>query len=140
MYCLDASVITNSVIEAEKHYEYSKRLLLKIKNQNLLVVLPEVVIPEVASALSRGTGNSKLALEFVTELRKIPNFIFISIDSDISNFAAKLAAEKQLRGSDSIYVAVTSLFNVRLITLDIKQMEKSKATVKVLTPLEELGG
>jgi predicted nucleic acid-binding protein len=94
MYCIDASVITNSIIEKEEHHEYSKKLMLKIKNENIPVVLPELVIPEVASALSIGTKNSELSLQFVNELRRIPNFIFIPIDAEISNLAAKLAAEK----------------------------------------------
>lgn len=72
MYCIDASVIANSIIKEEEHHEYSVKLLLKIKNENIPVVVPEILIPEVASALSRGTQNSRLSLEFVT--RKLNNY------------------------------------------------------------------
>ncbi|MEK6943005.1 MAG: type II toxin-antitoxin system VapC family toxin [Nanoarchaeota archaeon] len=138
MYCLDASVITNSIIKSEEHHEYSKRLLLKIKNQNIPVVLPEIIVPEVASALSAGARNSKLPLQFVAELRKIPNFVFVPVDAEVSNLAARFAAEKHLRGADAIYVAIASIFNVSLITLDKRQKEKAAGTVKTATPMEEL--
>jgi len=139
MYCIDASVIANSIIKEEEHHEYSVKLLLKIKNENIPVVVPEILIPEVASALSRGTQNSRLSLEFVMGLRKIPNFIFVPIDAEISDLAARFSAEGQLRASDAIYVSVASIFNVKLITLDVKQKEKANEFIKALTPLEELG-
>jgi len=139
MYCLDASVIVNSIIEKEEHHEYSKKLLFKIKNQNILVVLPEIALPEIASAVSKGTGDAELTLQFIKELRKIPNFIFIPVDADISDFAARLAAEKWLRGADAIYVAIASILNMKLITLDEEQRRKSKDIVKAITPMDELG-
>ncbi|MBI3051839.1 type II toxin-antitoxin system VapC family toxin [Candidatus Woesearchaeota archaeon] len=138
MYCLDASVITNSVIEREEYHKDSKALLLKIRNENIPVVLPEIIVPEVASALSRGTGNAKLSLQFAAEIRKIPNFVFIPIDAEISNLAAKIAAENQMRGADSIYTAIALVFNVRLVTLDTEQLKKSKSSVNSATPFEEL--
>ena len=139
MYCLDASVIVNSIIENEGHHEHSKKLLLKIKNQNILVVLPEIAMPEIASAISKGTGDAELSIQFVKELRKIPNFVFVPVDADISDFASRLAAEKWLRGADAIYVAISSIFNVKLITLDEEQRRKSKDIVKARTPMDELG-
>ena len=138
MYCIDASVITNSFIEKEEHHKYSKKLLLRIKENNTLVILPEILIPEVASAISRGMGDGRAALKFTDTLRRIPNIIFIPVGSDISNLAAKLAAEKKLRGVDSVYVAVAAVFNIKLITLDEQQKDKSKSLVEVLTPMEEL--
>lgn len=139
MYCLDASVIVNSIIEKEDYHEHSKNLMLKIKNQNILVVLPEIALPEIASAISKGTGNAELSLQFIKELRRIPNFVFIPVDADISDFASRLAAEKQLRGADAVYVAIASIFNMKLITLDEEQRRKSKDIVKAITPMDELG-
>ena len=57
MYCLDASVVVSSIIEQEPLHEYSARLLDKIVKDKTLVVFPTIAIPEVASALSRGTGE-----------------------------------------------------------------------------------
>ncbi|MDI6917206.1 MAG: type II toxin-antitoxin system VapC family toxin [Thermoplasmatales archaeon] len=139
MYCLDASVITNSFIEKEKFHEYSKQLMEKIRDEHVIVFLPEICMAEVASAISRGINRADIALSFAEELRKTPNFIFIPIDSTISNLAATLAAKNKLRGCDAIYTAVSQQFNVKLITLDEVQREKSKGVVEVLTPMEEIG-
>lgn len=138
MYCLDASVITNSFIEKEEHHQYSKELLSKIKRENIIVILPEITIPEVASAIARETKDSTLALEFTQSLRMIENFVFIPVDKEISNLASKIAAERKLKGSDSIYIAVAYTTKAKLITLDEDQKEKSKDLIQALTPFEEL--
>jgi predicted nucleic acid-binding protein len=43
-----------------------------------------------------------------------------------------------MKGSDSIYVAVCKLFNLKLITLDKEQKEKAAKIVEAKTPKEEL--
>ncbi len=138
MYCIDASVMVNSFIEGEKFHEFSKRLMEKIRMDERMVVVPEIVLPEVASAVSRGTNNPKISLRFVTELREVPNFTFIPIDAELSNLACKFAAENKLRGCDAIYVAVSYMFNSKLITLDDKQRERASNVIETLTPMEEL--
>jgi predicted nucleic acid-binding protein len=80
MYCLDASVLTNSEIEGEEHHEFSRRLMDKIRENGIAVVVPEIALPEVASAIARGTGDATKALEFVNTLRQLPNFVFVPID------------------------------------------------------------
>jgi predicted nucleic acid-binding protein len=77
MYCLDASIITNSEIENEKFHEYSKKLMQKIKERGITVIVPEIVLPEISSAVARGTDDAEKALKSVKELRQIPNFVFI---------------------------------------------------------------
>ena len=52
MYCIDASVLTNSVIVNEEFHEYSKGLLTAIKEREIMVV-----VPEIASAISQGTRS-----------------------------------------------------------------------------------
>lgn len=138
MYCLDASVITNSVIEKEKHHEFSKKLMDKIEEKKNLVIVPEIVLPEVASAIARGTDDERKALNFVDRLMKLPNFVFIPVDRELSLIASELAAKHRLRGADSIYVAITRLFRFRLITLDREQRERAYKIIKVKTPEEEL--
>jgi len=110
----------------------------RIKITKALVFLPNIVLPEVASAISRGTDNVKKALEFVEELKNIPNFVFIPIDEHHANLSSKLAAENGLRGCDAIYVAVAFHSNVKLITLDNNQYKKASEVIQCLTPKEEL--
>lgn len=138
MYCIDASVLVNSFMEHEDHHEASKQLIEKIKKEGITVILPEIVLPEVSSAIARGTGDSHLALEFVEDLKNISNFAFIPIDREISNLSAKFAAYYKIRGYDSVYVTVSYIFGVKLITLDIEQIERSKNLIDSSAPEDEL--
>lgn len=125
-------------MQDEDHHEASNQLVEKIKREGITVVLPEIVLPEVSSAIARGTDDSQLALEFVEDLRNIPNFVFIPIDSEISNLAAQFAAHYKIRGYDSVYMAISYIFGVKLITLDTEQIERSKKMISSSTPEDEL--
>lgn len=138
MYCIDASVLVNSFMEHEDHHEASEQLIERVKREGITVILPEIVLPEVSSAIARGTGDSHLALELVEDLKNIPNFSFIPIDREISNLSAKFAAYYKIRGYDSVYVTVSYIFGLKLITLDVEQIERSKDLIDSSTPEDEL--
>ncbi|KYK35255.1 MAG: type II toxin-antitoxin system VapC family toxin [Theionarchaea archaeon] len=138
MYCIDASVLVNSFMEHEDHHEASKQLIEKIKKEGITVILPEIVLPEVSSAIARGTGDSHLALEFVEHLKNISDFVFTPINREISDLSAKFAAYYKIRGYDSVYVAVSHIFGVKLITLDTEQIERSEDLINSSTPEDEL--
>lgn len=138
MYCIDASVLTNSQMEHEEFHEYSKKLMGIIKDKGITVFIPEIALPEIASALARGTDDTENALAFVNELKLLPNFVFIPVDRELADLASRLAAEYRLRGCDAVYVAVASLFNTKLISLDKQQRERASNCIDALTPQEEL--
>ena len=83
MYCIDASVLTNSGTANEEFHEYSKGLLKVIKEREIMVVVPEIVLPEIASAISRGTGDPYRAIAVTSKLRQLPNFMFTPIEKEI---------------------------------------------------------
>lgn len=138
MYCIDASVLTNSEIEGERFHEYSQKLMGIIKERGITIVDPEIVLPEISSAIARGTDDAEKALEFVKELKQIPNIVFVPVDRELSEEALRLAAEYRLRGCDAIYVAVASMFATKLISLDKQQIERAAKCIEVATPEEEL--
>lgn len=104
MYCLDASVIINAARANEPNFFQSGTFLNKIREKELKIFLPEIIIPEITSGLFRATKNSKIAYELALSLRSVPNFSFVSID------------------------------NLELITLDKEQLEKGKKLIKVNRP------
>jgi predicted nucleic acid-binding protein len=138
MYCIDASVLINSEIESEKLHEYSEKLMEKIREKGITILVPEIVLPEISSAIARGSNNSEKALEFVKELKQIPNIVFVPIDRELADEAARFAAEYRLRGCDAIYVAVASMFSVKLISLDEQQLVRAKDCIDASTPKDEL--
>lgn len=138
MFCLDASVIINSQIQTEPHHPYSKRLLEIIEQKDLTLLMPEIVIPEIAAGLARAYVREETILRFLVSLRNISNFIFIAVDSQLSNSAAKMAALHKLKGADSIYLALAEKYILPLVTLDREQKERSPQKIEVLKPAEFL--
>jgi predicted nucleic acid-binding protein len=138
MYCIDASVLINSEIEKERFHEYSKKLMEKIREMGITILVPEIVLPEISSAIARGSNDSEKALEFVKELKQIPNIVFVPIDRELADEAARFAAEYRLRGCDAIYVAVASMFSAKLISLDEQQLVRAKDCIDASTPQDEL--
>jgi len=134
MYCIDASVIVNAQLPKEPYSSESKAVLDLIKQRNMKVFLPEVVIPEITSALTRATKDPKIAYEFAMSLRDLSNFSFVPVDSHLANLAAWIISKTNLKGADAIYVALAFDYNLELITLDREQLEKSKKLIKVRKP------
>jgi predicted nucleic acid-binding protein len=83
MIVVDASVIVSNYLENEKFHLKAKRFFQRLIKSKEIILLPEIAFPEIASAISRGTGNPQYALDFCRELRLFSNFIFIPIDESI---------------------------------------------------------
>jgi predicted nucleic acid-binding protein len=118
MYCIDASVFINSEIEGEQFHEYSAKLMQTIKKQGITIIVPEIALPEIGSAIARGTDDTIKALEFLRELKQIPNIVFVPIDRELA--------------------AVAYMFNAKLITLDKQQSERASECIEVASPQDEL--
>ncbi|MBU0951954.1 MAG: PIN domain-containing protein [Elusimicrobia bacterium] len=96
MYCIDASVIVNSFFPKESNYQFSSKLIKTIRISQTAVYLPEIILPEISSAIARGTNDSELAIEFVEQILAIPTFNFIPVERDISFLAAEIASKYRL--------------------------------------------
>jgi predicted nucleic acid-binding protein len=109
-----------------------------IRERGIAIIVPEIVLPEISSAIARGTDDPEKALEFVKEIKQIPNIVFVPIDREPADESSRLAAEYRLRGCDAIYVAVAFMFNTKLISLDKQQAERAAECIEVTTPQDEL--
>ncbi|MBU4481622.1 PIN domain-containing protein [Candidatus Parcubacteria bacterium] len=94
--------------------------------------LLSIAFPEIASAIARGTKNPQDALAFCRELRKLPSFVFISIDETISQLSVEIASKYFLKGADSIYVAIALKYGISLATLDKDQEKKGSKIVNIV--------
>lgn len=134
MFSLDASVIISAASPKEPYFYKSKGFLTQIRERDLKVFLPEIIIPEVTSGLLRAIGDSKIVYELALSFRSIPNFSFVTVDSRLANLASWVICQTGLKASDAIYVALAFDYNLELITLDKQQLEKGKKLVKVRKP------
>jgi predicted nucleic acid-binding protein len=138
MYVIDASVHVADARLHEPHHVEARALLARVAVENLSVFMPEIVLAEIAAAISRGTDQIALAQRLVGALRRVPQFVFVPIEHSLGDLAAKIAAQYQIRGCDAVYIALAEQRNAILITLDHQQRERVPAHIVARSPAEEL--
>ena len=138
-YTVDASVFLNGFNPYEAGHEESRRLLALLQEQAAPIVVPTLLLPEVAAAIGWGRQDADLAREFAAALSRLPHLVLIPLDTTLARQAADVAAQYRLRGSDAIYAAVALRFGSTLITLDREQRERVAGALLARYPAEVLG-
>ena len=137
-YTVDASVFLNAFNPYEVGHEDSHRFLSRLQEQAIPMIVPTLLLPEVAAAVSRGREDEALSREFTVTLSRLPHLTMISLDSSLAFQAADLAAQYRLRGSDAVYAAVALRFGSTLVTLDQEQRQRVAAVLVTRDPAELL--
>ena len=137
-FTIDASVFLNGFNPYETGYAESHQLLARMRDEAMPIIVPTLLLPEVAAAVSRGREDSDLASRFTANLRHLPHLILIPLDETLAQQAADIAARQRLRGSDSVYAAVALRFGSTIVTLDREQRERVAALIPTRLPAELL--
>jgi predicted nucleic acid-binding protein len=138
MFVIDASVYVSRLRREEAQYAESARLFEAVAARRTPVLCPEILLPEVAAALARGLDDPDLAHRAAAQLRALPGHRFVAVDRVLSGLAARLAAERRLRGCDAIYAALARQEGIPLVTWDEQQRNRGAPVVEALTPSEAL--
>ncbi|GAB4196951.1 MAG: hypothetical protein OHK0022_14860 [Roseiflexaceae bacterium] len=138
MYTLDANIFVRDLDTREPHHAECHALLNELQRQGIQIVVPLLVLAEVAGTLSRMRRDPMAGRLAIDLLRSIGNLFFVPMDESLAQDAAELAADYALRGADAIYVAVARRHNCVLVSLDREQRERSTAIVTTYTPAEAL--
>ncbi len=138
LYTVDASVFLNAFNPYEEGHEESRLLLARMQEQALPLIVPTLLLPEVAAAVGRGRDDTDLARRFATKLRGLPHLVLIPLDEPLALQAADVAAQYRLRGSDAVYAAVALRFGSTLVTLDREQRERVASVIPAHLPSEAL--
>lgn len=136
LYTIDASVFINSFNSYETGYETSHRFMRWIYQQEQPVVVPTLLLPELAAAIGRGRQDAALARGFVERVHDLAHFTFVTLDEAVAWLAVDIAAHHRLRGSDAVYVAVAQRYGSTLVTLDQEQYDRVADLVTTRTPAE----
>jgi predicted nucleic acid-binding protein len=104
----------------------------------LPIIVPTLLLPEVAAAVGRGRDDADLARRFTATLKQLPHLVLVSLDETLAQQAADVAAQHQLRGSDAAFAAVALRFGSTLVTLDWEQRERVAGVVTSRLPAEAL--
>lgn len=137
-YTVDASVFLSAFNPREPGHEESQRLLALMRDSATPIVVPTLLLPEVAAAVGRGQGDADLARRFSAALSRLPHLVLVSLDIVLAEQSADLAARYRLRGSDAVYAAVALRFGSTLVTLDRQQRERVANAVAARWPREAL--
>jgi predicted nucleic acid-binding protein len=138
MYVVDASVHIADMRPSEPHHPEARAFLDQVRSDGELAYGPIIVLAEVAGGISRGTGRPDLARRLMGLLQRVPNFVFVPVDDALGQQAAEIAADCQVRGCDSVYIALAQQLGATLITLDSEQRQRSPAALLSQTPSEAL--
>ena len=137
-YTIDASVWVNSFDKLEKGNEMSRQFLSKLKQLSLPLIVPSLLIVEVAGAISRSRKDEATAKSFAKAISQVPNTTFVPIDITLSERATEFAAQYKLRGADAIYAAVAVEHDCILVSLDNEHLTRLSTLITTLTPAEAL--
>lgn len=138
MFTIDASVWVNADSPAEPGQPDSRSLLDLLFARATPVVVPTLLLPELAAAIARTRGDSALAQDMVTAILALPTVRWIVLDEGLSRRAAELAATHRLRGADSVYAAVAQAHGCELISLDQEHLTRLVTVVPTSTPSDAL--
>jgi predicted nucleic acid-binding protein len=137
-FTVDASVFLNAFNPYEAGSEISNRFLAALQQDALPVIVPTLLLPEVAAAVGRGRGDAALARDFAHALARLPHLILVPLDAALASQAAHVAAGHRLRGSDAVYAAVALRFGTTLVTLDREQRQRVSDVITTRTPAQAL--
>lgn len=131
---IDASVFVSAFTPSEPAHEASKAFMRQVRQTGAPILVPTLLIPEIAAAIGRGQGKPDLGYAFAMEISRYSNLTLINLDENLANIAAELAARHRLRGSDAVYAAVARRFAATLVTLDAEQLERVQPVVTARMP------
>jgi predicted nucleic acid-binding protein len=137
-YTVDASVFVNAFNPHEEGHAESLAILAAIQEHGDPVIVPALLLPEVASAVARASDDRAGALQYTDALMALPYFTIVALTSTMARQAADVAAAHRLRGADSVYVAVARRYGTTLVTRDEEQRSRASAVIACHTPEEAL--
>jgi len=138
LHTIDASVFLNAFNPYEVGHQESQRLLAQLQEQATPIIVPTLLLPEVAAAVSQGREDEDLAREFAATLSRLPHLVLVPLDMALAQQAAGVAAQHHLRASDAVYAAVALRFGSTLVTLDREQRERVAEALTARYPAEAL--
>lgn len=134
MYTVDASVWVNAFDQREPGHLVSHQFLDLLRAQSLPVIVPNLVLVEVAGAISRTRRAPAQAQAFVIALGRLPHVTIRALDEALTIRALTVAAQHGLRGADAVYAAVALEAGSALVTLDNEHLTRLSTLLTVYTP------
>lgn len=134
MYTVDASVWVNAFDQREPGHLVSRQFLDTLQSQALPIIVPNLVLVEVAGAISRTRRAPAQAQAFAIALSRLRHVTVRVLDKICAFQALTLASQHGLRGADAVYAAVAREAGSTLVTLDNEHLTRLVNLMTVCTP------
>ena len=131
---IDASAWVSRLMSGDVFHESVKAWMKQGRSRGTIFLSPALLLPEIAGAIARRTGEPQLAHKATENLLRLPGLRIVEMDQPLVQEAARLAADLGLRGADSLYVALAARLNIPLLTLDEDQKARAASTILVHSP------
>jgi predicted nucleic acid-binding protein len=99
---------------------------------------PTLLLVEIAGGVARVEKDAESAIALSRAVEGLPGQVWVSLDQDLAEQAARLAAECRLRGADAVYASVAQRHGSILVTRDRQQLNRLPPIVRTLTPEQAL--
>jgi predicted nucleic acid-binding protein len=134
MYTVDASVWVNAFDQREAGHLVSRQFLEVVRDRAIPVIVPNLVLVQIAGAISRTRHAPWQAQAFATALSRLPHVTVRALDEQCVLHALTLVAQHGLRGADAVYAAVAHETGSTLVTLDNEHLTRLVTLIRVCTP------
>lgn len=138
MLTIDANVFVSAASLTDMLHAASESFLRRVRQSGLRVRCPTLVLPEIASAIIRPTGDAAAAQVTLASVETFPKISFVILTGPRTQAAVQIALTCRLRGADAVYVAVAQEYGMTLITWDQELLARGAAAVTVMTPADGL--
>ncbi|HEY7499908.1 MAG TPA: type II toxin-antitoxin system VapC family toxin [Vicinamibacterales bacterium] len=137
-FTVDASVFVNAFNPHEEGHAASLQILSAIQERGDPVIVPTLLISEIAAAVARATGDRVGALQYAMATAALPHLTLVSLTAAVARQAADLAATYRLRAADAVYVTVARRYGTTIVSRDDEQRTRGAAVIRCLTPEQAL--
>lgn len=137
MAVVDASVWVALCHGGDRHHKTSAAAIRELLANGERLSAPTLLKVEVAAALRRLTGDSRLVRTALAETDRFAELgwiDFFELTHERSLRAAEIAAKTGVRGADAVYLELAAQRGETLITWDRQQLARGAAVTRVTTP------
>lgn len=131
---VDASVWVSLTLPQDVNNTLAKNWITRHTQSGGLLIAPDLLVVEVAGALSRITGHPQSGYRAANQLYILPFMRIARIDQALVSEAMRIAADYALRGADSMYVALAKMEGLPLVTFDNEQLTRPANTISTIRP------
>jgi predicted nucleic acid-binding protein len=127
-------VFINAFRAQERGHAESLRFLTVIHEAGDAVIVPTLLVTEIASAMARANDHSEEAIRYATAVAALPNLTLVALSAAMARRAAETAANYRLRGADAVYLEIARRYATILVSRDDEQLKRGAGVVRCQTP------